>query len=196
MTFRRTRCAHCKKRLDPERPSQIVHMECAAAYICAQHDKREREEAKKARMAAKVERATTRARKQALKPVGQIEEECRRIVQKLARIRDREQGCISCDKPASWDGQWHGSHYRAHGGCSSLQFHLWNINKACWICNKIFSGRRDGYQLGIVARYGEKRLEWLDAQPKSQRYGRDYLERFKKVMGKRLRRMEKRLERA
>ena len=30
-----------------------------------------------------------------------------------------------------------------------------------------------------------------DAQPKSQRFSRDYLERFKVVMGKRCRRMEK-----
>jgi hypothetical protein len=133
-----------------------------------------------------------RERKAALKPIGQIEEECRRIVQAIARLRDKDRGCISCDRPASWDGQWHGSHYRAHGGCSSLQFHLWNINKACWICNKIYSGRRDGYQPGIVERYGRERLEWLDSQPKSRKFSREYLARFKKVMGKRLRRMEKR----
>jgi hypothetical protein len=35
-------------------------------------------------------------------------------------------------------------------------------------------------------------LEWLDSQPKSRKFSREYLARFKKVMGKRLRRMEKR----
>jgi hypothetical protein len=137
-----------------------------------------------------------RERKEALKPIGQIEEQCRKIVQAIARLRDRDQGCISCDKPANWDGQWHGSHYRAHGGCSSIQFHLWNINKACWICNKLYSGRVDVQKVGIVQRYGQERLDWLDAQPKSRKFTREYLARFKKVMSKRLRRMEKRLETA
>jgi hypothetical protein len=57
---------------------------------------------------AKAERAQTKARKEKIKTIAQIEEECRKIVQKIARLRDRNQGCISCDKPATWDGQWHG----------------------------------------------------------------------------------------
>ncbi len=175
-------CCNCGKDFLPRYTTtqQACSLRCAASY------------AKKERLAKeKREKEQTRQRKRDLKPISHIEEECRQIVQKIARIRDRNQGCISCDKPANWDGQWHGSHYRSHGGCSSLQFHLWNINKACWICNKIFSGRRDGYQVGIVGRYGEERLKWLDDQPKSRKYTREYLERFKAVMGKRLRRVEK-----
>lgn len=37
MTFRRTRCAHCRAKLTPERPSQIVHAECAEPYAIAKH---------------------------------------------------------------------------------------------------------------------------------------------------------------
>jgi hypothetical protein len=146
------------------------------------------------KLSKKAEKRADKERKEKLKPIGVIEEECRKIVQKIARLRDRHLGCISCDKPANWDGQWHGSHYRAHGGCSSLQFHLWNINKACWICNKLYSGRVDQQKVGIVQRYGQERLAWLDAQPKSMKVSREYLARFKKVMGKRLRRMEKRID--
>lgn len=36
-----------------------------------------------------------------------------------------------------------------------------------------------------------ERIEWLDNQPKSQKFSREYLYRFKAVMGKRLRRMRK-----
>jgi hypothetical protein len=177
-SFKPKTCAQCGTSFTPLRSLQAV-----CSPICA---------ARKVKADKAKGKAELRARKEQARPIGKIEEECREIVQKLARLRDRNEGCISCDKPANWQGQWHGSHYRAHGGCSSLQFHLWNINKACWICNKIFSGRRDGYQEGIVARYGRERLEWLDLQPKSRKYDREYLARFKKVMGKRLRRMEKR----
>lgn len=189
MTMRRSLCPHCRKRLEP---NERIHMACVEPWAEALQAKADRVKARKARELAKLDRALTRQRKAALKTLSQLEGECRDIVQKMARIRDRDQGCISCDKPANWHGQWHGSHYRSHGACSSLQFHLWNISKACWICNKIFSGRIDGYKVGIVARHGQERLDWLDSQPTLKRYSRDYLLRFKKVMGKRLRRMEKR----
>ena len=67
MTFRRTRCAHCCAKFTPERPSQIVHVECVEAWTEAQAAKRERAEAKAARAAAKVERTETRRRKEAIK---------------------------------------------------------------------------------------------------------------------------------
>lgn len=124
--------------------------------------------------------------------VSEIEEECRRIVQKIARIRDRNDGCISCHMGTNYGGQWHGSHYRSHGGCSSLQFHLWNIHKSCSQCNLHKSGNIAEYRPRLIQKIGSERVDWLDMQPKSQRFTREYLERFKKVMGKRLRRMEKR----
>jgi hypothetical protein len=187
--FRSTRCPHCKGKL-PD--GYRIHPDCVEGWYATQAAKKKAASERAAAKKRKMDRAQDRARRRALEKVSDIEEKCRRIVQKIARLRDRNMGCISCDKPAGWDGQWHGSHYRAHGGCSSLQFHLWNINKACWICNRIFSGRRDGYQVGIVARYGQERLDWLDSQPKSQKFSREYLARFQKVMGKRLRRLEKR----
>lgn len=173
-------CAVCLKAFTPARPMQRV-----CGFVCAK---------RVPVLEKKAARKAVKERKEKLKPIGKVEEECRKIVQKIARLRDRNLGCISCEKPASWDGQWHGSHYRAHGGCSSLQFHLWNINKACWICNKLYSGRVDQQKVGIVERYGQERLDWLDIQPKSKKYGREYLARFKLVMGKRLRRLEKRVE--
>lgn len=193
MTFRRTRCAHCRQKLTPERPSQIVHVECVEAWTEAQAAKRERAEAKAARAAAKVEKAETRRRKEAIKKVSEIEEECRRIVQAIARIRDRNDGCISCELPANWDGQWHGSHFRSHGAASAVQFHLWNIHKACWICNKLYSGRINQYEPRLVAKIGQERVDWLKSQNQVVRHSREYLARFKRVMGKRLRRMEKAL---
>lgn len=187
--MKRSLCPHCKRRLaDGER----IHQECIDPWADAQAAKAQRKQAKVQRSAQKAEKAEIKARKEKAKTISALEEECRKIVQKIARIRDRNDGCISCDKPAHWGGQWHGSHYRAHGGCSSVQFHLWNIHKACWICNKLYSGRIDQYKPKLIEKIGADRVEWLDSQPKSQKFSREYLERFKQVMGKRCRRMEKR----
>lgn len=147
---------------------------------------------KKVRQDKAAEREQTKKRKQALKTVGQLEEECRRIVQAIARIRDRDDGCISCHMSADYKGVWHGSHYRSHGGCSSLQFHLWNIHKSCAQCNLHKSGNIAEYRPRLVEKIGADRVEWLDNQPKSMRFSREYLARFKEVMGKKLKRMQKR----
>jgi hypothetical protein len=145
---------------------------------------------------AKAERESDKARKEKLKAVSEWEDECRRIVQAIARIRDRHDGCISCHLPATWGGQWHGSHYRSHGACSSLQFHLWNIHKACSSCNRDKGGNIIEYRPRLIAKIGQDRHDWLMSQPKQGwKHGPAYiayLKRFKKVMGKRLRRMEKR----
>lgn len=182
------RCKACKQPYTPTRPMQTACCgDCAIQLAIKGREKLER-------FKQQEEKRNTRARLEALKTISQLEEECRKIVQKLARIRDRNDGCISCHMPANYQGQWHGSHYRAHGGCSSLQFHLWNIHKACAQCNLYKGGNKEGFIQGLLNKpgYGRERLDWLDNQPKSQKFSREYLCRFKNVMGKRCRRMEKR----
>ena len=118
--------------------------------------------------------------------------ECQTIINKIARLRDRDDGCISCDKPPTWDGQWHGSHFRSVGAASAVRFNLWNVHKACSVCNNHKSGNLIEYRPRLIAKIGAEKVEWLMAQNQITRYDVDYLKRFKEVMGKKLKRMEKR----
>lgn len=174
-------CVVCDCRFVPQRMGQVV-----CRQVCAMKKARADRVAK-----AKAERAETRRRKEALKKISELEADCRKIVQEIARIRDRHDGCISCHMGQNYDGAWHGSHYRAHGACSSLQFHLWNIHKSCAQCNLFKGGNIAEYRPRLVEKIGADRVEWLDNQPKSQKFSREYLYRFKDVMGRRLRRMRK-----
>lgn len=174
-------CVVCERVFVPWSSTQVV-----CRQSCAM------KKARGDRLAAeKAEKEAFEKRKQATKRVSELESECRAIVQEIARIRDRNDGCISCHMGPNYDGQWHGSHYRSHGGCSSLQFHLWNIHKSCAQCNKFKAGNIAEYRPRLVEKIGADRVEWLDNQPKSQKFSREYLYRFKAVMGKRLRRMRK-----
>ena len=94
MTFRRTRCAHCRQKFTPERPSQIVHVECVEAWTEAQAAKRERAEAKAARAAAKVERAETRRRKEVIKTIPKLIAEAQVAFNAYVRERDKDKGCF------------------------------------------------------------------------------------------------------
>lgn len=137
------------------------------------------------------DRALTRARKEAIKPRAKWLSECQAIVNKLVRLRDADQGCVSCDRPAAWDGQWHASHLRSVGAASAVRFNLWNIHKACSICNNHLSGNIAEYLPRVRERIGDEKVDWLYEQNQLARHGVDYLRRLKDVMGRRLKRMEK-----
>lgn len=193
--FKRTpskpKCRHCKKMLGER--ERGIHSGCVDGWYEANREKLAK---KAAADRVKVERTRTKARKDKLKTVTAWEDECRRIVQKIARIRDRDDGCISCHMGTNYGGRWHGSHYRSVGASSNTQFLLWNIHKACAQCNLHKGGNREFYRPRLIEKIGLDRVEWLDAQNQvTKRSGPAYIEylmRFKKVMGKRLRRMEKR----
>jgi hypothetical protein len=143
---------------------------------------------------AKAERESFKARKEKLKTITEWEHECKDIVQKIARIRDRADGCISCHMGPDYAGQWHGSHFRPAGNHSAVELHLWNIHKSCAQCNKYKGGNIAGYRPRLIEKIGLERVEWLESQNQVTKRSVEYLKRFKKVMGKRLRRMEKRTE--
>lgn len=189
MTFRRTRCPHCKGKLDQ---GQRIHPDCIDGYAEAQAAKAERAKAKAERMAARVERAETRRRKEAVKPRSKWLAECQAIVNKIVRLRDKHLGCCSCDRGPEWGGQWHASHLRSVGAASAVRFHLWSIHKGCSICNNHLSGNLAEYLPRIRARIGDEEVDWLYTQNQVVTHDVGYLKKFKQVMGKRLRRMEKR----
>jgi hypothetical protein len=190
-----TRCKHCKAKFTAEERSRgfVLHEGCVEGWVKANLPKLEKKRVQLARRRAAEGKRAIRARKQALKTPTELEQDCRRIVQKIARIRDRDDGCISCEKGPNWQGQWHGSHFRSVGACSALSLHLWNIHKACSVCNHHKSGNIAEYAPRLVRKIGQERVDWLNSQNQTVRRSREYLERFKKVMGKRLRRMEKKL---
>ena len=177
-------CRQCKREFTPARPMQAV-----CSPVCAARKVRSDKAAEKA-----ADRAMTRKRREAAKPRAKWLAECQAIVNKMVRLRDADQPCISCDRPASWDGQWHASHLRSVGAASAVRFHLWNIHKGCSICNNHLSGNIAEYLPRVRARIGDEKVDWLYAQNDLVRHDVAYLARFKAVMGKRLKRMEKALE--
>jgi hypothetical protein len=178
--FRPRRCAVCQKQYMPMQSMQkVCGVPCAKRLV----------KAKKAQ-----DKRSLRERKEALKSRREWLDDCQAIVNKIARLRDRDDGCISCTKGPNWKGQWHGSHYRSVGAASAIRLNLLNIHKACSECNHHKSGNIAEYRPRLIAKVGQDKVDWLESQNQLVRYDVDYLKRFKAVMGKKLRRMEKRIE--
>lgn len=134
-----------------------------------------------------------RKAKEAMKTLPQLAKEAEYYVNRYVRLRDHNKGCVSCDKPASWPGQWHASHFRSVGAAPGLRYHLWNIHKACSICNNHKSGNLLEYLPRLRALIGGDRVDWLLSQNAPVKRTREYLERIKAVFAKKCRRAEKRI---
>jgi hypothetical protein len=172
-------CKHCGGCFTPVRPLQAV-----CGPMCA---------SRLVKAAKKEEAERTKARKKAIKSRQKWLSEAQAIVNKYARLRDRNLPCCSCDRPATWDGQWHASHFRSVGAASAVRFNLWNIHKGCSICNNHKSGNLEGYRPRILERIGQEKVDWLIGQNQLTRYDIEYLERLINVFRKKVKRLEERL---
>jgi len=185
-TIRSRRCKACREQFTPAR-----QMQCACSPACAQAVVAEKN-ARQAKKAAVEDKRKTRAQLEAIKPRSQWLRECQSIINKIVRIRDAGEPCVSCDRGPSWGGQWHASHLRSVGASPATRFHLWNIHRACSICNNHLSGNLSEYLPRVRARIGDVKVDWLYAQNCRVDHSIPYLRRFKEVMGRRLKRLESR----
>ena len=186
------RCKHCKVRMPEDKARHVLHDECKDAWIADYRKRQDQKKTREQRAKAKVERAETKRRKEAIKPRAKWLAECQVIVNKIVRLRDANLGCCSCDRGPDWGGQWHASHLRSTGAASAVRFNLWNIHKGCSICYNHLSGNVAEYLPRVRARIGDEKVDWLYTQNQVVTHDVEYLKKFKRVMGKRLRRMEKR----
>lgn len=191
--MRPKKCPECGNKFQPSRQMQPC---CDSDKCREQFAIRHAEATRKRRQMERVK--TQRAEKRAdadklarLKP-GYLEGKMQDSVNEYVRIRDFEEGCISCDKDRYWNGQWHAGHMIPRGRSSFLRFHLWNLNKQCSQCNKHNGGMVAEHERGIALRYGPERLEFLKHAPRSRRYEDDYLIRGAKIFRRKTRILKKR----
>jgi hypothetical protein len=181
------KCRVCKSKYTPWRALQTCcSHECEFTHVMASIEKKNKREAAKSRKETKV-------KLEKYKTWQEWFNECKAIAQKYARLRDRLDGCISCDKASDWWGQWHGSHFRPAGNFKAVALNLLNIHKGCSECNNYKSGNLIEFQDRLILKIGQDKVDWLKSQTQPYRHSIEYLKRYKQVMGKRLRRLEKRI---
>ncbi len=130
-------------------------------------------------MAAKVEKAETRKRREALKRIPDLIKEAQTAFNAWVRARDAAQPCISCDSPPPDLSQLHAGrdagHYRSTGSASHLRFHPDNCHAQCVKCNKWGAGRAVDYRIRLVRRIGLERVEALENENVTHKWQRTEL---------------------
>lgn len=170
MSFRRTRCPHCKAKLEG---GQRIHPDCIDAYADAQAAKAERVQAKAVRMAGKVEKAEMRRRKEALKTRSDYLKEAQQAFNAFIRERDRQAGyaCISSGRPLDWSGnRVDAGHYRSTGASPHLRFNEDNCHAQSKHDNQYLAGNAVDYRMALVARIGLARVEAIEADKSSPKW--------------------------
>jgi hypothetical protein len=181
------KCRCCKVYFAPRTSLHVVcGYDCSVTYANLSREKKNASEALKSRR-------ETKRKLEKFKTVTEWASEAQQWVNKYARLRDRLDGCISCDKPPNWHGQWHGSHFRSTKAASAVRFNLWNIHKGCSVCNKWLSGNLSEYEPRLIAKIGQEKVDWLRSQNQTVTYSVEYLKRLKGVFKKKCARLEKRL---
>lgn len=170
---KKCRVESCGASFVPSRMGQAV---CSPA--CAILDAPKNQD--KARKAlADVGRKELRAAKERVKPKGQYMREAQAAFNAWVRLRDASLGCVSCDKPATWAGQWHASHFRSVGSSPEHRFNPLNVHRACSVCNNHLSGNILGYQPELIRRIGLEAVEALLGPSEPKRYTIDDLKEIK-----------------
>lgn len=185
---KKCRIATCRALFVPSRMGQAV---CSPA--CAMIDA-PRHEPKARKALADIERKDIKVRKEKLKSRADHAKEAQAVINRYVRLRDAHLSCISCDKPPSWGGQWHCSHFRSVGAAAHLRFNLWNMNKSCSQCNSHLSGNIMVYRPRLVEKIGAEKVEWLECNRDLVRHEITYLKRLKAVFAKKCRRLEARIQ--
>ena len=157
-------CRVCKLKFEPAKPLQCVcGFECSILHANALAEKNNASISRKYRQDLAIRKEKLKSRQEHLK-------DAQRFFNIYIRTRDQHLGCCSCDKPASWHGQWHASHYRSVGACPALRFNELNVWKSCSVCNNFLSSNALEYRIRLVAKIGLKQVEWLEGNHEPNHY--------------------------
>lgn len=171
-TIQPKECKACAKEFFPARTMQVVCGQRCATKLVA--------------LNKKAEKAADRAKKEAMKPLREIQAEAQREFNRWTRLRDRLAGhpCISCGKPLNWNsdksgGEVDAGHYMSRGGSPELAFVEANVNAQHKSCNRPGGAKRAEFRLWMIDRHGLAVVEELEGPTKPARLRHDDYRRIR-----------------
>jgi len=146
--LRPKKCKVCKNVFEPTKPlQQVCGFECALELAKDKRIKTVRKEVKEA--------------KQKLKSRSDWLKDTQVIFNKYIRLRDQNDGCISCGSKSA--SAYHAGHYRSIGSAGHLRFNEHNCHRQCAACNTHLSGNLIRYRLGLIRKIGMELVEALES---------------------------------
>ncbi|QDP65216.1 MAG: putative protein ninG [Prokaryotic dsDNA virus sp.] len=156
------RCKHCKEKFEAIHFNQkyCTNEECLKVWV---------EKVKEVQWKKRKQRM-----KKDLKTTSDYIKECQKWVNKYVRLRDQEQGCISCGTPLV--GKYDAGHFFSAGGHGSVRFDEDNIHAQCVYCNQYEHGNLFYYHKNLITKIGIENFKRLELKSnKIKKYTKDEL---------------------
>lgn len=144
--MKQKKCKVCQIEYTPQRIGQKVCGYKCAIELAKEQSWKERKE----------------VLKESTKKLGDYAKELQKEVNTIARMIDFGQRCISSGQAAKREN---GGHLWSVGSYPSLRFNLHNIHLQSYEQNVEKSGNPLGYRQGLLERYGEEYLLYVDSLP-------------------------------
>jgi hypothetical protein len=145
----------------------------------------------------KQQRASSKARKERvrnfrLNDVAHQRKLTQTVANQLAMLLDRGKPCISSGVPD--DGKprrRNASHFKSRGSNSFLRYSMLNLHAATAHDNNFKSGNIEGYRKGLLERYGQWIIDYLDNAPRSKVWTSQELTELRGLYAEEVRRLTK-----
>jgi hypothetical protein len=172
------RCPVCRTKFLPDRPTQ----KCCTDPDCALTLGRQ--------ISEKAARLADRQKRIDMKTMAQLRHDAQFWVNRYVRLRDAHLPCIACG--CRIEGGGHAGHYMSVGAHPELRFEAdLNIHRTCAACNTHLSGNLIEYRKGMVLRYGQGMVDWLEGPHDARHYTREDLRAIAQDYRNRCREVEK-----
>ena len=156
------RCKNCNNSFEPLKFNQkfCLKTDCVNAWV----------ELEKSKQWAKRKKAL----KSELETTQELIKKAQKAFNDYIRARDRNQLCISCNKPLN--AKFDAGHYFNANNHWSVRFDENNVHGQCVTCNQFKHGNLLNYQIGIQQRIGADQLINLHAiAHETKKFSRDEL---------------------
>jgi hypothetical protein len=141
------------------------------------------------KVAEKKRREKHKLDKERVKTRSEWLREAQQAFNKYIRVRDAKKPCISCGR--FHKGQYHAGHYLTVGAHPEMRFNAFNVMKQCAPCNNHLSGNIAKYRIGLIKRYGEWIVDYLESPHPSKKYDIETIKRIKAIYTKKYKLYEK-----
>lgn len=140
----------CKKCGETFTPYRTTDKHC---YVCAKTEQA-------LKNLAKIKKDKVKKAKEDLLTTSDYLKLAQQVFNKWVRLRDANQGCISCGNPLG--SKYDAGHFWSAGGHSSVRFHPNNIHAQCVACNQHKHGNLIAYQKALITKIGMHKYEELE----------------------------------
>lgn len=183
-------CKICKVYFTPRTSLQVV-CSPSCAIIHAERT-RKRLDAKK----DKDDRKVLREKKERLKTRSDWIKEVQIVFNRFTRLRDINDGCISCgirydNSSLGIGGTFDAGHYLSRGSHPHLRFDERNCHAQCKRCNRYLSSNHASYRDGLIARIGLMEVEALERDKTPRHYTIDDLKALKAHYKEKIKELER-----